>query len=174
MFKQIDEKYFFTNIADKLSWQDLYEIFVRVDRAGVLEPILRDVGLENVFKSNDRSSRGKIFVCGGSSMCKNDFRGIIKDLGVDPRRFDFCFDYQNLDKRLAELQYNPDYVLIMAGPMPHSGSIKGKCGSMIAALESMEGYPKVVRLEANGKLKITKSNFRTKLQEQIDAGMLAI
>lgn len=174
MFKQIDEKYFFTNIADKLSRQDLYEILVRVDRAGVLEPILRDVGLENVFESKNRSSRGKIFVCGGASTDKNNFRGVVKSCGMNPQRFEFCFDYQNLDKRLAELQYNPDYVLIMAGPMPHSGSIKGKYGSMIAALESMEGYPQVVRLEANGKLKITKSSFRAKLQEQIDAGTLDI
>lgn len=168
MYKCNNDKLIY-QIADEMKQKAPCE-FLQGLNDETLALIAQDIGL-NLSKNG---CGGKIFVCGASSIVENDLRGVVKSCGMNPQRFEFCFDYQNLDKRLAELQYNPDYVLIMAGPMPHSGSIKGKCGSMIAALESMEGYPKVVRLEANGKLKITKSNFRTKLQEQIDAGTLAI
>ena len=57
-------------------------------------------------------------------------------------------------------------ILLIVGPMPHSGSGKGGYGSVISALESEDGYPPVVRLGSNG-LKITKSDFRAKLEEMI-------
>jgi hypothetical protein len=168
MYKlNIDELIY--QIIDEMKQKETYEFLQSLNSETVVL-IAKDIGLN--LSKNGRG--GKIFVCGASSIAENGLRGVVKSFGMNPQRFEFCLGYQNLDKRLAELQYNPDYALIMAGPMPHSGSIKGKCGSMIAALESMEGYPKVVRLEANGKLKITKSNFRTKLQEQIDAGALTI
>lgn len=62
--------------------------------------------------------------------------------------------------------------MIMVGPMPHSGTSKGDSGSVIAKIESTEGYPPVVRLGTNG-LKITKTDFRNKLKEMIDTKKIA-
>ena len=45
-------------------------------------------------------------------------------------------------------------------------------GSVIAKIESTEGYPPVVRLGTNG-LKITKTDFRNKLKEMIDTKKIA-
>ena len=60
----------------------------------------------------------------------------------------------------------------MVGPMPHSGSGKGNYSSIISALESEEGYPPVVRLGSNG-LKITKSDFKMKLEEALAGHLIA-
>lgn len=49
---------------------------------------------------------------------------------------------------------------------------KGDYGSVISALESEDGYPPVVRLGSNG-LKITKSDFRAKLEEMIQLRKIA-
>ena len=45
-------------------------------------------------------------------------------------------------------------------------------GSIISAIETEPGYPPVVRMGSNG-LKITKSDFKDKLQELIDSGKVA-
>lgn len=66
-----------------------------------------------------------------------------------------------------KLQWNPRYSLLMVGPMPHSGIIKGDYSSIISALETEDGYPPVVRLGSNT-LKITKSDFKAKLSEMIE------
>jgi len=66
------------------------------------------------------------------------------------------------------MQWQPTYSLIMVGPMPHSGSAKGDYSNIISALESEDGYPPVVRLGSNG-LKITKSDFKSKLIEMVEA-----
>ena len=65
-----------------------------------------------------------------------------------------------------KMYYKPQYALVMVGPMPHSGVGKGDSGSIVAALENDEGYPPVVRLGSNG-LKITKTDFKNKLDEMI-------
>lgn len=168
MYKWNNDKLIY-QITDEMKQKELGE-FLQYLNGETLMLIAQDIGL-NLSKAE---RGGKVFVCGASSIAENGLRGVVKSLGMNPQRFDFCFDYKNVHKRLAKLKYNCDYDLIMVGPMPHNGSIKGEYGSVIAALESEEGYPKVVRLEANGNLKITKSNFRTMLQEQIEAGTLAI
>ena len=66
-----------------------------------------------------------------------------------------------------KMQWQPTYSLLMVGPMPHSGSGKGDYSSVISAIEAEEGYSPVVRLGSNG-LKITKSDFRSKLTEMIE------
>ena len=62
--------------------------------------------------------------------------------------------------------WQPTYSLLMVGPMPHSGSEKGEYSSIISALEAEDGFPPIVRLGSNG-LKITKSDFKAKLEEMI-------
>lgn len=66
------------------------------------------------------------------------------------------------------MQYNPNYRLVIVGPMPHSTTGKGESRSTISELENGNGYPKVIRLGSN-ELKITKTNFKQALQEQQNA-----
>ncbi len=64
-----------------------------------------------------------------------------------------------------KMQYAPQYRIILFGPTPHSGYGKGDSSSIITELESSEAYPRVERLISGNELKITKSNFREKLQQ---------
>lgn len=76
---------------------------------------------------------------------------IAKSLGLSKDRFELYLDYE--DGKTFDFEkahWKPQYALIMVGPMPHSGASKGDSGSVIAKIESTEGYPPVVRLGANG------------------------
>ena len=66
------------------------------------------------------------------------------------------------------MQWQPTYSAVLVGPMPHSGTTKGDFSSIKSAIENEEGFPPIVRLGTNG-LKISKSDFRIKLQELIVA-----
>ena len=68
--------------------------------------------------------------------------------------------------------YDPNYSLILVGPMPHSTTGKGDFSSTIAAMEQTEGYPPVIRLGSNG-LKVSKSGIRDALIKGMDDGILA-
>ena len=57
--------------------------------------------------------------------------------------------------------------------MPHSTYGKDEFSSVIARMENTEGYPLVRRAIANGGLKITKTNIKQILQEELDSGFLA-
>lgn len=63
------------------------------------------------------------------------------------------------------MQYNPNYRLVIVGPMPHNTAGKVESRSTISEREKGNGYPKVIRLGSN-ELKITKTNFKQALQEQ--------
>lgn len=60
----------------------------------------------------------------------------------------------------------------MVGPMPHSTESKGDYSSVISAIENEEGYPPVIRMGKNT-LKITKSDFREKLENAIKDQLIA-
>ena len=56
----------------------------------------------------------------------------------------------------------------MVGPAPHSTHEKGNSGSIISEMESHpDMYPRVIRLGSSGGLKITKSDFREKLEQLV-------
>ena len=95
-----------------------------------------------------------------------------EQLGISRDRFEFHLEYKDARSlNVSNFRYNLKYSLIMVGPMPHSGVGKEDASSIISAMESKEGYPPVVRLGAKS-LKISKSDFRTKLQESIDTGKI--
>ena len=62
--------------------------------------------------------------------------------------------------------------MILVGPMPHSTIDKGEFSSPISMMEQTDGYSKIVRLSSNGELKITKSNLKMTVQQEIDQGYL--
>ena len=145
------------------------------NRKGELEEMLEKWGMYDLIKSAFPSSDdfyetekdGKIVVIGAPQVKEHDLLGVAKSLGLDKDRFEFCLDYyESVKYPFHKLQYNTKYRLVIVGPMPHSTSVKGDSSSAISEMETGVGYPRVIRLGSN-ELKITKTNFKKALQEQI-------
>ena len=144
------------------------------NRTGKLESLLDGWGLRDLMDNDALSSNdfydthkdGKIVVLGSSQVKEHDLLGIVKNLGFDKDRFEFCLEYKEIvNYPFSKLQYNPNYRLVIVGTMPHSTAGKGYSSSAIADMEKGNGYPKVIRLGSN-ELKITKTNFKNTLQNQ--------
>lgn len=147
-----------------------------LNRSGQLEDLLHLLGMEHLLKKENAYEvykTGKIVVIGQSEVKAEVLLGIAKKLGLAKDRFELHLDYYDAkDFNFKKMQWQPSYSLIMVGPMPHSGSGKGDYGSVISAIETEEGFPPVVRLGTND-LKITKSDFKSKLEEMIQARKIA-
>ncbi len=150
------------------------EKIILANRMHELDNLLDSWGLHNLIENEPLNSdtfydtyrKGKIVVLGSSQVKEHDLLGIVKSLGLDKDRFEFCLDYKQIvSYPFSKLQYNPDYRLVIMGAMPHSTAGKGDSSSAIADMEKGNGYPKVIRLGSN-ELKISKSNFKKALQEQ--------
>ncbi len=158
------------------------EILTRTNRSGELEELLRLLGLSSLLINESGYkpyTNGKIVVVGATKVKKTDLEGVGKQLGISKGRFEFYLDYDAAKKHnFRNMLFKPIFCAILLGPMPHSGHGKGDSGSVVAALESVvelenvEGFPRVERLEGGQGLKITKSNFREKLQQLIDEGVI--
>ena len=150
------------------------EKIILANRMDELDNLLDSWGLHNLIENEPLNSdtfydtyrKGKIVVLGSSQVKEHDLLGIVKSLGLDKDRFEFCLDYKQIvSYPFSKLQYNPDYRLVIVGAMPHSTAGKGDSSSAIADMEKGNGYPKVIRLGSN-ELKISKSHFKKALQEQ--------
>lgn len=158
----------------------IVEKITLANRTGQLEEMLEQCGLKELIADKQQSSNdfydtykdGKIVVLGGSQVKEKVLLGIIKELGLDKDRFEFCLDYDSIVRyQFSKLQYNPNYRLVIVGSMPHSTAGKGDSSSAISEMEKGNGYPKVVRLGTN-ELKITKTGFANALQEQMAANYI--
>lgn len=110
----------------------------------------------------------KIVVIGASEVKENVLSGIVKTLGLEKDRFEFCLDYDKVKTyQYNKLRYNPDYRLVLFGPVPHSSTGKNDNSSVIAEMQNHEGYPRVEVLSGNNAVKITKSNFRKTLSQLV-------
>ena len=164
-------------LNDELS-ENLMSILTRLNRAEKLGEFLSLLGLSSLLIEEPRYKcydNGTIIVIGASKVSEDDLKGVAKSMGFDKRRFEFYLDYDDgkkFDPRT--IQWNPAYSLVMVGPMPHSGIGKGDFGSVISAMEQSEGYPPVVRLGTANSLRISKSDFRAKLQEACDRKLIAV
>ena len=160
-----------SEILDKL-----YEMITLANRNDTLDALLSKWGLTELSKrksSYETKHDGKIVVIGGSEVNKDILLGIDKNLGLDKNRFEFCLDYNSTKTyKYSKLHFNPDYRLVLFGPVPHSSTGKNDSSSVIAEMQTHEGYPKVVVLASNGAMKITKTNFRSTLKEYIEEGFI--
>lgn len=146
-------------------------ILSKLNRNGRLVELLDLLGMEGLLeKEQDFYSYkdGKIVVVGGTDVKEEVLLSIAKKLGLDKKRFEFCLDFKQIQKiDFRNMQYAPQYRVILFGPAPHSGHGKGDSGSIIAELEKSTAYPRVERLISGNELKITKSNFRDMLERLI-------
>ncbi len=155
-----------------LSPERITERLSRTNRSGKLGELLNLLGMSDLLKADngfETYKDGKIVVVGGSEIKEDVLLSIGKQLGIDKKRFEFCLDYEAVKRYdFKKMQYAPQYRVILFGPAPHSGHAKGESGSVLAELEKSDAYPRVERLISGNELKITKSNFREKLQILID------
>lgn len=159
-------------ITDRLS--GALTLLNRTDRLGELLELL---GMEEFLETEPEFERfvatGKIVIIGGSKANIDQLIGVAKGFGIDKSRLEFCLDYKDAKSfDFKKTQWNPNYLLIMVGPIPHSTKSKGDSSSAIAMMEAADGYPPVIRLGKND-LKITKSDFREKLAYAVQSGYVA-
>lgn len=151
---------------------EITAVLSKLNRTGRLEEFFEMLGMSDLLQEEDdfySYKDGKIIVVGGTEVKEKVLLGVAKELGLDKNRFEFCLDYEAIQKYdFKKMQYAPQYRAVLFGPSPHSG--RGKCdnGSIIAELESSKAYPRVVRMQSGSELKITKSNFKETLMLLIE------
>lgn len=158
-------------LPDKLT-----EILSRTNRSGELEELLRLLGMTDLLDADngyETYREGKIVVAGGTSVKKDVLLAIGKNLGIEKDRFEFCLDYHEAQKyNFKKMQYAPQYRVVIFGPVPHSGTVKAYSSGIITEMENSDAYPRVERLISGKELKITKTNFKGKLQELLKEGYI--
>lgn len=152
-------------------------ILTKLNRTGQLEDLLALLGLEHLLLADTGYhvyKKGKILVIGQSDVKVDVLISIGKKLGIEKDRFEFHLDYDDAKKfEFRKIQWDPMYSVILVGPMPHSGISKGNNSSVISTIEKEEGFPPVVRLGRTNALKISKSDFKEKLEELLKTGKVA-
>lgn len=143
-------------------------VLSKANREGRLEELLELLTMADLLQPSTGYTSykdGKIVVIGASEAKESVLLSIANNLGIDKQRFEFCLDYDESQKyNYRKLQYDPNYRVVMFGPVPHSSIGKGESSSVITEMEGNDGYPRVVRLCSNQALKITKSNFKIELE----------
>ena len=144
------------------------------NRTGNLDELLEKIGISECNNSfYETNPKGTIVVIGDSAVSKTDLLGIVKNLDLDKDRFEFCLNYEeSKNYNYQKLKYESKYSMIMFGAIPHSSSGKGDYGSVVERLKNEIGFPKVCVLNNNDALKITKTNFRNALKENIEKGYI--
>ena len=149
-------------------------------KAGTLVEYLTKIGMEDLYPQK-RSTEwdgafpdGKIVVFGDSSVQARDILKSIETVGINRERVELKLGYydRSCDEFIRNLRYNNKYRLILAGPKPHSNVATGDFSSALAMMQNTDGYTKVIPLIANGRLKITKTNVKLAVQNEVDAGYL--
>ncbi|MGI6617870.1 MAG: hypothetical protein ACOX36_07515 [Saccharofermentanales bacterium] len=160
------------NVMERLP-QTITHILSKLNRTGKLHEFLELIDMIDLLAPTHTYQTyrdGKILIIGSSEIKESVITAVAKSFGIEVNRLELCIDYDEAASyQFDKLQYQPQYRVILCGPMPHSIRGKNDSSSMIAEMERKAGYPRVLRLEANGVLKITKSSLRqalTQLKEE--------
>lgn len=155
---------------------EIRERVIAANRDGTLEQLLTSMGMRDLIDVQPQvgARDGKIVVLGATEVKEAHLLGIARKLGLEKDRFEFCLDYDALQKYdYCKLQYPDKYSLILVGPMPHSTAGKADSSSVIAEMEKQKGlYPPLERMMAGGQLKITKSGFAEILKRMKQQGYI--
>ena len=150
-------------------------------QSDTLGAFLKLLGLNSQIEipSFGRVTASKILVIGESEVKVKDLLGIAKTvfhehgISFSKERLELHLEYEDCKTYPFEkIRYNDSYCVVFFGPGPHSTESNGVYGSVINRMESEKGFPPVVRLFANGGLKITKTSFRNRLKECITEGLI--
>jgi hypothetical protein len=151
------------------------------NKSGNLKDYLFSIGMIDIFPPEketplyNTNPEGKILIIGDIKLKDNKIYGCLKECGVPKERIELKIGYDDAKNyNFKNLQYNPNYRLILFGPIPHSVKGKKDKSSIITEMESSDGYPKVVRLSDGHGLKITKTNLKKAVIEEIKSGYLLV
>lgn len=157
--------------------EEIIAVLVRLNANGRLEEFLHLIGMGDLAEGNEPLEtwpEGMVVVFGDARARPKDLCGVAKELGISRDRIVFVNHDESVRYDFRKLEYNHNIVAVMFGAVPHSTSGKGSDSSVIARMERMRDvFPRVIRLTANGSLKVTKTNFRENLESLISAGLLA-
>lgn len=166
---ELEEK-FRKTIAEKSE-----EILSKLNRDGKLEEVLELLGLADLLADDcayKPYKTGKVFIVGQCEVKMQQLLGLIKGMGFDKNRFEFCLDYDDVKRfNFEKLFWRPENTLVLVGPMPHKTCGTGDYSSAIEAITQRPGSPNVIRCGSNS-LKMTKSSIRDALQQALDLGMV--
>ncbi len=144
---------------------------LKANREDMLDQLLASMGMHDLIEAQAQpgNKNGKIVVLGSSGVDEEHLLMTAGKLGIDRSRFEFCLDYESIQKyNFRKLQYADKYRLVLVGPMPHSTTGTAESGSAIAEMEKHpEMYPRIIRMSAGSELKITKSGFRAVLERML-------
>lgn len=157
--------------------EEIIAVLVRLNANGRLKEFLHLIGMGDLAEGNEPLEtwpEGMVVVFGDTRARPKDLCGVAKELGISRDRIVFVDHDESVRYDFRKLEYNHNIVAVMFGAVPHSTSGKGSDSSVIARMERMRDvFPRVIRLTANGSLKVTKTNFRENLESLISAGLLA-
>jgi len=148
---------------------------------GTIEEYLEKVEMADLLPQQDPQpiydtlADGKILIVGQTKLKPKDIYAICKNQGIDKTRLELHLNYEDVKSMdFRKYQYQANYRLMLFGPVPHSGVAKGDKSSIINELESSDGYPKIIRMTDANSMKITKSNLKRVIGEEIISGYLEI
>lgn len=159
---------------------NLWDALTKANADGSLKQLLSSIGLSHLVQEVlgiepplKTWREGKILVVGDAQCRPKDLIGVAKDLGIGQTRI----EYVDIDKitnyDFTKLEYSPNWCAVLFGATPHSTKGKGRDSSTLSHMEKhRDRYPEVRRLQANSRLKITKTNFRETLQSLIAEGFV--
>lgn len=157
--------------------EEISGILARLNTNGRLEDFLYLIGMGDLVEGCEPLEtwpEGRVVVFGDAQARPKDLRGVAKEFGIAHDRIIFVDYEESVRFDFRKLEYNHSIVAVMFGAIPHSTSGKGSDGNVIARMERMRDvFPRVIRLNAGGGLKVTKTNFREGLESLIEAGLLA-
>lgn len=145
------------------------------NRRDKLDELLTKLGLTEYLQptcSYDTYKEGKILIVGNTEIDNKLLVSVAENCGIKKSRLEFVTYDEATNFNFSKLQYNPNYRVILFGATPHSTIGKGDSYSIIAELEKQSGYPRIIRMTANDRLKITKTNFKQKLYELLNEGYI--
>ena len=157
---------------------DPIKIVAHLDATGKLDEFLKITDLKSeVRKELDRNliPTKKVLVVGNGLAKESEYRQQCKNGGISPENFEFYLDFEDGAKiDFDKYKDNPEYGGIIVGAMPHVGVSKGNYSSVIEYIENEPGFPKVVRGNDGGKLKLSVNGFYTAVLELFTSGALAV
>ena len=163
-------------IIDRLP-ESITAVLVTLNTNGRLEELLHLIGMDDLAEGKcqlETWPEGKVVVFGDAQAKPKDLYGVAKSLGLSRDRIVFVSHDESVRFDYRTLEYNHAVVAVMFGAIPHSTRGTGTGSSVIARMEKQsEVYPRIIRLSANGALKITKTNFRESLENLINQGLIA-
>ena len=143
---------------------DLFGIVSHLQNTGKLDEFLKITGLKGAVSrefERDLLPTKKVLVIGRGLADEFQYKQKCKEIGICPDNFEFHLEYEDGSKfDFDKCKNNSDYCGIIVGQMAHSGVSKGNYTSVIDYIENETGFPKVVRSNEGGELKLSLSAFQ--------------